>query len=306
MSKKYVRPADFIVPLNINGLEGRMINVDGDSKHKKNEILIVYDLNSNLERWWGLVVGLKRYGNVIMADLPGFGGMDSFFSISSKPTIDNLADYLATVIKLKYNRKRLNIFGIGFGFVVVTRMLQRNPDLRVKVKIVVSINGYSHKDDFINFNSKKIYKDIYYYLGSTYLGSFILDHTINNRLILGYRFKEDETTSSKQKALNSQFISRFKVDLYKENDLRTRNFIQRQILNLDNCNIRLSVPMWHITFVKNIELSSKLVEQHFKIIFKDFNYQKNNKIRKVPFVFTDDKLAIKLIPAKLRREFKKL
>src|SRR5271163_1947401 len=132
MSKKFVNPADFIMPININGMDGRMLRVNSQNRHNRREILFIYDLHSNLEKWWGLAVALKSYANVMMIDLPGLGGMDSFYSIGRKPTIDNMADYVAAFVKLKYKRKQLSIMGVGFGFAVVTRMLQRNPDLLPK------------------------------------------------------------------------------------------------------------------------------------------------------------------------------
>src|SRR6202020_969820 len=104
MSKRFVNPADFIMPLNINGMEGRMLRIESPNRHNKREILLIYDMQSNLEKWWGLAVALKSYANVTMIDLPGLGGMDSFYSIGLKPTLDNMADYIEAFIKLKYKR----------------------------------------------------------------------------------------------------------------------------------------------------------------------------------------------------------
>src|SRR5205085_11669969 len=93
-------PVDYIVPLNINGLEGRVMHLPAPKTKKagQREILFVYGLHSSLERWWGLTQVLNRYGAVTMPDLPGFGGMDSFYTIGKKPTLDNMADYLAAFV----------------------------------------------------------------------------------------------------------------------------------------------------------------------------------------------------------------
>ena len=40
--------------------------------------------------------------------LPGLGGMDSFYSIGLKPSLDNMADYVASFIKLSYKRKKVS------------------------------------------------------------------------------------------------------------------------------------------------------------------------------------------------------
>src|SRR3982750_849342 len=158
MAKKLPKnPADYIVPLNINGLDGRMLHMPAPKNKPSNkEILFVYGHHSSLERWWGLAQVLNRYGAVTMPDLPGFGGMDSFYTIGKKPTIDNLADYLAAFIKLRYKRKKVVIAGMSFGFVVATRMLQRYPELTKKVTLLISIVGFAHKEDF-TFSKPRYY-----------------------------------------------------------------------------------------------------------------------------------------------------
>jgi len=80
-----------------------------------------------------ILVGLSQYGNVTMPDLPGFGGMQSIFRVNEKPTVDNLAGYLASFIKFKYKRRRITIFAADLGFVVVTRMLQQYPEIARKL-----------------------------------------------------------------------------------------------------------------------------------------------------------------------------
>ena len=148
MAKNPQNPADYIVPLNMNGLQGRMLHLPAP-KGKNREILLIYGHHSSLERWWGLAQVLNRYGAVTMPDLPGFGGMESFYKIGKKPSIDNLADYLAAFVKLRYKRRRVTIVGMSFGFVIATRMLQRFPDLVKKVDLMISIVGFAHRDDFI-------------------------------------------------------------------------------------------------------------------------------------------------------------
>ena len=122
----------------MNGLQGRMLHLPAP-KGRNREILLVYGHHSSLERWWGLAQVLNRYGAVTMPDLPGFGGMDSLYKIDKKPTIDNLADYLAAFVKMRYKRRRVTIIGMSFGFVVVTRMLQRFPELVKKVDVLTSL-----------------------------------------------------------------------------------------------------------------------------------------------------------------------
>src|SRR5690606_29130786 len=115
---------------------------------KNRQILLVYGHHASLERMFGLAEELNKYGSITMPDLPGFGGMESFYKIGEKPTLDNLADYLASFIKLRYKRRRVSILAMSFGFLVVTRMLQRYPELVKKVDVLVSIVGFCHHQDF--------------------------------------------------------------------------------------------------------------------------------------------------------------
>src|SRR5687767_12840820 len=111
------RFSDYVVPLEINGLNGRMLKIPPPDGRKR-EILLIYGHHASLERLQGLVELLNDYAGVTMADLPGFGGMDSFYNIGKKPTLDNMADYLAAVIKLRYRNRRFTIVGVSFGFLV--------------------------------------------------------------------------------------------------------------------------------------------------------------------------------------------
>src|SRR5260370_9518477 len=113
-------PADFIVPLNMNGLQGRMLTMTA-RRGKKREMVLIYGHHSSLERWFGLAQVLNRYGSVAMPDLPGFGGMDSLYKIGQKPTVDAMADYLAAFVKMRYKRRRVTIVGMSYGLVVATR-----------------------------------------------------------------------------------------------------------------------------------------------------------------------------------------
>src|SRR4051812_15783977 len=105
-------PADYIVPLNMNGLRGRMLKMPSANPNRQKEILLLYGHHAMLERWWGFVQNLNLYGNVTMPDIPGFGGMDSFHKAGRRPNVDAFADYLASFVKLRYKRKRITIVAI--------------------------------------------------------------------------------------------------------------------------------------------------------------------------------------------------
>jgi hypothetical protein len=174
----------YIFPLNMNKLRGRMLIVPKLRANSKTEFLVIYGQKSTLEKWLSLALELSKYGNVTMPDLPGFGGMQSFYKINEKPTIDNYADYLAAFIKLRYRRKKIVIIGLSFGFVVVTRMFQKYPDMTSRVNFVINVSGFCHKDDIRLSKWKKsritsMSKLFTYYSASSIHGTFMEDELIH-------------------------------------------------------------------------------------------------------------------------------
>ncbi|HUD10266.1 MAG TPA: alpha/beta hydrolase [Candidatus Saccharimonadales bacterium] len=301
--------ADYIAPLNINGMDGRMLRLP-PPKNKSAELLFVYGHHSSLERWWGLMQVLNRYGAVTMPDLPGFGGMDSFYKIGKKPSIDNLADYLAAFIKLRYRRKKVAIAGMSFGFVIVTRMLQRYPELEKKVTLLVSIVGFAHKDDFTF--SKPRYN---FYLYGTHLLSLrlpakIFRYTAVNTLVL--RTFYGHTHNAKNKFAEATTKEDYKrlmdmeVSLWHDNDIRTWAYTTTQFLTFDNCKVKVNLPVWHVSAEADRYFDNHVVEQHMRIIFSDFHVAPINVKNHAPSVIADEKAAAALVPSNLRRALRTL
>jgi len=168
MPKAAKVPADYILPLYMNGLAGRMLRLPAKGGYKR-EILFVYGQHSSLERWWGLAQALNEVGAVTMPDLPGLGGMTSLYKIDQQASIDNLADYLASFMKLRYKNKKITVFGMSLGFVIVTRMLQKYPHMTDKIDKLVSIVGFAHHTDF-KFSRKR---HTFYKIGSYFFSKKI-------------------------------------------------------------------------------------------------------------------------------------
>ncbi|MFI5271028.1 MAG: alpha/beta fold hydrolase [Candidatus Saccharimonadales bacterium] len=301
--------ADYIVPLNINGLEGRMLHMPAPSK-KTAELLFVYGHHSSLERWWGLMQVFNRYGAVTMPDLPGFGGMDSFYSIGKKPSIDNLADYLAAFIKLRFRRKKVAIIGMSFGFVIATRMLQRYPELVKNVTFFGSLVGFAHKDDF-TFSKPRYYA----YLGATVLLSYRIASTIFRytfvstpvlRTFYGrthnakHKFKEAKTPEDYKRLMDME------VKLWHINDIRTWAYTSTQFLTFDNCKVKINLPVWHVSAEADHFFNNHVVEQHMRIIFSDFESASVDVENHAPSVIADEKSAAVLVPTKLKRALGRL
>ncbi|HEX5744128.1 MAG TPA: alpha/beta hydrolase [Candidatus Saccharimonadales bacterium] len=300
-------PADYIVPLNMNGLEGRMLRMPApDTKQAKGrEVMFVYGSHSSLERWWGVAQVLNRYGAVTAPDLPGFGGMESFYKLGKKPTLDNMADYLAAFIKLRYKRKKVMIVGMSYGFIVATRMLQRCPELTKKVTLMVSIVGFAHKDDFI-FSKTQFFA---YYWGTKLLtyrvpAALFRVMALNPR-VLRAAYGRTPNAKHKYKLAKTEDevrnIQDVEVGLWRDNDVRTWAYTINDFFKLDNCRARVNVPVWHVAVSDDHYFDHKLVEQHMRVIFSDFNTATFDMKAHAPSVLADEKDAAALFPPKLRR-----
>jgi pimeloyl-ACP methyl ester carboxylesterase len=313
MSKKVSKnPADYIVPLNMNGLEGRMLRLPPKPTKRSagREIMFIYGHHSSLERWWGIAQVLNRYGAVTVPDLPGFGGMDSFYKIGRKPTLDNMADYLAAFVKLRYRRKKFVLVGLSFGFIVITRMLQRYPELSGKVIMLVSIVGFAHKDDF-TFSKPRYYG----YLGSTRLLSHRLPAAVfravalNPWLLRNFYGRTHNARHKFAQAADEAELERIKdveVGLWRNNDVRTWGFTSAEFLTFDNCQTRVSLPVWHVAAKTDHFFDKRLVEQHMRVIFTGFDSAEFDMTTHAPSILAEEKDAAALFPPKLRQALGRL
>lgn len=312
MTKKSDRqPKDYIVPLNINGLEGRMLRLPGDIKYRHREFLFVYGHHSSLERWWGVMLTFSHYGTVTMPDLPGFGGMDSFYKIEKKPTIDNLAVYLATFIKMRYpKKKRFTIIGMSFGFVIATRMLQLYPEIGKKVDLVISLVGFAHHDDFIFSKTRYIM-----YL----LGAKIFSHSIPAELfrniglspvVLRTVYAHTHNAKNKFAHTTSQdefnYLMDIEIGLWHDNDVRTYMFTTTEFLTFDNCTKQIHIPLWHVSAQADHFFDNNIVEQHLRIIYDDLHCEKANLTTHAPSVIADEATASILVPKGLKHLLQKI
>lgn len=297
-------PADFIQPLNINGLEGRMLYLPARNK-SKTEVLFIYGHHSSLERWWGLTQVLGRYANVTMPDLPGFGGMDSFYKIGREATIDNLADYLAAFIKMRYKKKKFMIVGMSFGFVVATRMLQRYPQLTKQVTLCVSIAGFAHHDDFMFSKSRHFWYQTIARVFTHRVPALFFRYVILHPFILRHAYKRTHNAKHKFKgAVGEELeeITRVEIKLWHDNEVRTYMKTTTEFLALDNCTKRVDLPVGHIAVSGDRYFDNNLVEQHFRVIFNDYTLLSTLKAdNHAPSIIADEKAAAPYIPTTLRK-----
>lgn len=300
---KAKQPANFIVPLIMNGLQGRMLRLPAP-KNKTKEILFVYDHLSNLEHWWNFALELNRYGGVTIPDLPGFGGMESFYKLGEKPTIDRLADYLASFIKLRYKRKKVTVLALGFGFVVVTRTLQRYPDLISKVEVLISLSGYAHKDDFTLSSPVRLLKRSSAALFALQLPATFYANVCLHPWLLRLGYTHGRKAKQKFHSLagaERQAAIHSAIQSWRTADVRTHMSTTAETYSLDNCRIQIELPLWHVRLDSDERFDRFLVEQHLRIVYgKVTARQARLKPAEGVSLFTQA-AAAKLLPAPIRK-----
>lgn len=296
------KSAKYISPLNINGMNGRMLYMPAP-KDKKRNILFIYGHHSSIERCWGIMEELNQYGSVTMPDLPGFGGMDSLYKVGKKPTVDDLADYMASFVKLRFKRKRVTIVGFSFGFVVATRMLQKYPDLIKRVDLVVSTVGFAHRDEFVF--SKTRYRA--YLSGARFfqhkLPAIFFKNVLLNPFVIKTAYRHTRNAKSKFSGLSQEDLKKmleFEVHLWRCNDVRTYMKTTIEFLTLDNCQKRVGLPVWHISVDADRYFDNNLVEQHLAVIYDNVVVVKAKLNSHAPSIIADKETARGLIPYKLR------
>ena len=288
-------PSKYIMPLNVNSLRGHFI-FKKSSKTRSKNILFIPDVRSNIMLSYNIINTLSNYGSVTTFELPGIGGMESFYKINLKPSIDNYVDYLSSLIKLRYKNKKIILAGHGFGFIVITKMLQKYDNISEQTSLVIGIDGTARYDDYIIDKRTRIYLKILSTLSvfSRVLISIGFKNTILEK---GYSstFKKSDFTKELI-ATDQKYFNK----LIGKNDLATHMNILGEMSNFDNCTQnRLNLPLFNI-ILKDSLIDKKVNEQHLKIIYNRY-YQSTPKLNYFDLYKFDDKLLSSLLNSKLKR-----
>jgi pimeloyl-ACP methyl ester carboxylesterase len=290
-----------IFPLDMNGLHGRMLRLP--PRRKKREILLVYGHHASIERMAGLAEELNKYGAVTLPDLPGFGGMTSFYKIHREPTLDHLADYLASFVKFRYKRQRFSVMAMSFGFVVVTRMLQKYPEIAGQVDVLVSLVGFVHKDDFKFSRRTMFILRASARLLSLPVTSWLWRHIALSAPVIraSYLLVADQHSKLKD-ASREERDSRidFEIQLWQMNEVRTYWKTTSAMANLDLCGKRVDTHVYHVAVENDRYFNNEIVEQHMRVVFADYTLVPSVLPAHAPTVVATAKDAAPFIPKQVR------
>ena len=307
MPKNAKNPADYILPLYMNGLAGRMLRLPAP-RYKNKEILLISGHHTSLERIAAVAQFLNRYGAVTSPDFPGFGGMDAFYKIGEKPTLDNFADYLAAFIKFRYKNKRLTIAAFSWGFTVVTQMLQKYPEVAKKVDLLVSVSGYVHSADF-----KWKRSSIYFLSGIARLLSyapiaFLAKLTFLRVPVIRLLYRVAESRHPKLKGASGEERDErinYEINLWKINDLRTYGYVGSRGFTMKPLTVHVDLPVNHVAIDDDHYFDNLLVEEHMRRIYKDFILVKSRLPAHAPTVLATPKDVAPFVPPKIRSLLRK-
>ncbi len=293
---------DYYHPLIMDKLHGRML-VAPARKSTNRQILLLYGHHASLERVEGMADALAHYGTVTVPDFPGFGGMDSFEKIGEKPTIDAFADYLAAFVKMRYKNRRFVLVGMSFGFIVATRMLQKYPELAKKVDLLVSLVGFTHKDDFkVPRRTILSYKILMNLLARQPL-YFIFKYIMLSPLMLKLFYVHLPLSKNKFVGLSAEEKKRnvaFEIYLWHCNDVRTWIRTALDMLDVDLTHLKVALPVHHVSVSGDQYFDHAVVEQHMQIIFTEFIEYRTKMPNHAPSLIADEKTVLRLFPSKLR------
>lgn len=284
----------------MNGLEGRMLKLPALGKYKQ-EILIISGHHTSIERMLGVAEYVSQYGSVTVPDLPGFGGMQPFYKIGEKPTIDNMADYLASFVKLRYRGRRFSVVGMSYGFSVVVRMLQKYPEVTKKIDLCISVSGLVHKDDFrwkrSTFYTLRWLASIF---SNRIPSAFVKYVGLRGPVIrFCYRLIENPKLGDQSPEEREKRI-RFEIKLWQSNDIRTYTSTAVTMLILNLLGAKVNLPVYHVAPDDDMYFDSKVVEEHLSQIFTSVNMVPTKWPSHVPTVVATVKDVIPFIPPKIR------
>ncbi len=244
--------------LRINRLRGRMLNLPAP-KGKSQEVLVVYGLHCSIESVAGLAQTLNKHAAVTIVDLPGIGGMSSFYSIGERPLIENYASYLAAFIKLRYHRKRrIRIVALGEGLAFTTLMLQNHAKAAAKVDSVIVLGGIIHKNDIPNLTSNRLLARAGYRVVATKPISWLVA-----RFRFGWLIKATHALKRQPTAVRDM-----DVRLWQQCDVRTRMSLKSQMLQLNVCDVKVDKTCKVIWANMPPRVDLDALKQHALVVYK--------------------------------------
>jgi pimeloyl-ACP methyl ester carboxylesterase len=296
----------YVEDIEVQSLKGRMLRIpQNGAVADGREILLLYGQHASLERMSGIAEVLSQYGRVTVPDLPGFGGMQSFYKVGSKPTLENFADYLVAFINASYPPDtKLTIIAMSFSFMVVTRMLQLHPELVSRVDIQVSFVGFLHRDDF---HAPKPYYWTWRAIAKLFggrLGVAFWEHIVLQPICIRAAYTVVAKAHPKMKDASKEERKRridFEIKLWHLNDFKTRIHTLETMLTANVCTAKVALPVYHVAVADDFYFDNAQVEQHMRQVYDEFEAIPASATAHAPTIIATAEEVEPFIPPRLRQ-----
>ena len=288
--------ADMVHPLTVNRLRGRVMKHPSRKTGKGRTIVFVYGIHGSLERFYGVIHFLARFGTVTAPDLPGFGGMDSYYKIGLKPSLDRFADYLADFIERDLPEGKITLVGLSYGFVVLTRLLERHPQLVPRVDMTISLMGMVEGSDMAMSRASRITAETVMLLARAPITSSVFGYIVSREWMLQLMYPNSHP---KMKALppgtRNDFIQ-FESYLWRCNDLKTWGTCLHELLNLHRPKERIPVTIHNISTKHDHWLNVPRAEAHMNEVFAKVISYSSSVSNHGGVAYEDESEAYDMIP----------
>lgn len=299
-------PENEIKQIKYRGLSGRMLHLP----HKKTNkvILFIPGQHSSQERNYSICQYLNDFGEVYAPDTPGFGGMDSFYKVGLKPSFDEYADYLADQISKIDSKKELWIVAVSLGSELITRTLQKHPD--IKPAKVFSFGGFGSAGDFriplwfrvIAVGSARF--------ASSRIGAAIFDAALLNPLSLKLFVKVLTSSKKNTKDQSGEELAtsaEMETTLWRINDTRTHAATGLLMFKDDLRNYsseKISTTIYNISSESDQFFDNVVVEQTMLDLYDGYKLLPLKYDSHAPSVIADKQEVYELAPQEFTQMLK--
>lgn len=289
--------APMISPLTVQGMRGRKMVHPSRKPGAGRTIVFVYGIHGSLERFYGVINFLARFGEVVVPDLPGFGGMETFYKIGKQPTLDNYGDYVAEFLQQELPEGRITLIGLSYGFVVITRMLVRHPELHGRVDLVVSAMGLADGRDLNMKPPLRWAVETLLALGQVRALARTIQYFATRRWMLRLMYSGN---NPKMKALPPKErpgLIAFESYLWRCNDMQTYCVAMKELFSLRQTNSEVPLTVHHIETEHDHWLNTDAAEEHIDAIYKKVVVHDSKLIHHGGVAYAEESEAEQIIPA---------
>src|SRR5690606_30549111 len=146
------------------------------------------------------------------------------------------------------------------------------PDLAKRVDLLISVVGFAHHEDFVFKSSNKRLFRIFARFWAARLPAVFFRNVCLHPSLLRLVYAKTPNAKEKFKDKDSKAFDEtmdFEVQLWHANDVRTHWATTAEFLQLNNCQKRIDLSVYHISVKQDRYFDNHLVEQHMRVIFND-------------------------------------